>query len=94
MGIQIRQLELAQSVPAIVGILAERRQALVTNAGREAAAIIAKAGLTIREQQAAMAVADLYLQFCQEDPINKKWSELMEDAIRRDELTNLGSEKR
>lgn len=87
MEVQIRQLELAQSVPAIAKLLSAKRQALVTNAGREAAAIIATAGLTIREQQAAMAIADLYLQFCQEDPTNKKWSELMEDVIRRDELT-------
>lgn len=87
MEVQTKQLELAQSVPAIAKLLPAKRQALVTNVGREAATIIAKAGLTIREQQVAIAVADLYLQFCQEDPNNKKWSELMEDAIRRDELT-------
>lgn len=90
MEIKSRQIELAQSVPAIVGILAAKRQALVERAGKEAAAIVAKAGLTIREQQAAMAVADLYLQFCQEDANNQKWSELMEAAIRQDELRQLG----
>lgn len=86
MEIKSRQVELAQSVPAIIGILAAKRQALVERAGMEAAAMIAKAGLTIREQQAAMAVTDLYLQFCQEDTNNKKWSELMEAAIRQDEV--------
>lgn len=85
MMIKSRQIELAQSVPAIVGILAAKRQALVERAGQEAAAVVAKAGLTIREQQAAMAVADLYLQFCQEDENNQKWSEFMEDAIRRED---------
>lgn len=85
MEIKSRQIELAQSVPAIIGILAAKRQAVVERTGREAAAMVAKAGLTIREQQAAMAVADLYLQFCQEDANNQKWSELMEDAIRRDD---------
>lgn len=85
MEIKSRQIELAQSVPAIIGILAAKRQALVERAGMEAAAMVAKAGLTIREQQAAMAVADLYLRFCQEDENNQKWSELMEDAIRRDD---------
>lgn len=93
MGLQTRQIELAQSVPAIVGILAEKRQSLVENAGREAAAVIANAGLTIREQQAAIAVADLFLQFCQEDPNNQKWSELMEDAIRRDEMNILNTKE-
>jgi hypothetical protein len=87
--LQARQIELAQSVPAIVGILAAKRQSLVERVGREAAAVIANAGLTIREQQAAIAVADLFLQFCQEDPNNQKWSELMEDAIRQDEMNNL-----
>ncbi|TWH46060.1 hypothetical protein [Sporomusa sp. KB1] len=85
MEIKSRQIELAQSVPAIIGILAAKRQALVERAGMEVAAMVAKAGLTIREQQAAMAVADLYLRFCQEDENNQKWSELMEDAIRRDD---------
>lgn len=85
MEVKARQIELAQAVPAIVGILAAKRQALVANAGRAAAAAIAQAGLTIREQQAAQAVADLYLQFCQEDEHNQKWSELMEAAIRQDE---------
>ena len=91
MELQARQLELAQSVPAIVGILAAKRQSLVERAGREAAAAIANAGLTIREQQAAMAVADLFLQFCQEDPNNQKWSELMEDAIQLDEMNRLNT---
>lgn len=86
MEIRSRQVELAQSVPAIIGILASKRQALVERVGMEAAAMIAKAGLTIREQQAAMAVTDLYLQFCHEDTNNQKWSELMEAAIRRDEV--------
>lgn len=87
MEIKSRQVELAQSVPAIIGILATKRQSLVERAGMEAAAMIAKAGLTIREQQAALAVTDLYLQFCQEDANNQKWSELMEAAIQRDDVS-------
>lgn len=86
MEVKPKQIELAQSVPAIVGILPSKRQHLVIAAGRNAAAIIANAGLTIREQQAAIAVADLFLQFCQEDANNQKWSELMETAIRLDDI--------
>ncbi len=86
MDIKPKQIELAYSVPAIVGLLPLKRQDLVSNAGRVAAMVIAKAGLTIREQEAAMAVADLFLQFCHEDPFNKKWSELMEDAIQRNDI--------
>lgn len=91
MELQARQIELAQSVPAIVGILAAKRQSLVERVGREAAAVIANAGLTIREQQAAIAVADLFLQFCQEDPNNQKWSELMEAAIAREEINSINT---
>ncbi|MDF2569484.1 MAG: hypothetical protein K0R55_1088 [Sporomusa sp.] len=86
MDIKPKQIELAQLAPAIVGILPSKRQALVSNTGRNVAALIVHAGLTIREQQAVMAIADLYLQFCHEDENNQKWSELMEAAIRRDEL--------
>lgn len=84
-SIKPRQIELAQSVPAIVGILPSSRQNFVLSVGRQAAAVIAQAVLTIREQQAAMAVADLYLQFCQEDEANQKWSELMDAAYQREE---------
>ncbi|WP_371371821.1 hypothetical protein [Sporomusa aerivorans] len=86
MEINPKQIELAQSVPALAGILPSKRQALVTEAGRNAAAVIANAGLTIREQQAAMAIADLFLQFCQEDANNQRWSELMETALRIDDI--------
>ena len=85
MNVKPKQMEIALSVPAIIGILPAKRQTLVSDAGRQAAAMIAQAGLTIREQQAAMAIADLYLQFCQQDENNQKWGELMEAAIRRDE---------
>lgn len=84
MGLTSKQLELALTVPAIVGLLPATRQELVLNAGKDAAALIA-AGLTISEQKAAMAVADLFLQFSREDPNHIKWSELMEEAIERDE---------
>ncbi|SMC71873.1 hypothetical protein [Sporomusa malonica] len=85
MNVKPKQIEIALSVPAIVGILPAQRQTLVANAGRQAAALLTQAGLTIREQQAAMAIADLYLQFCQQDENNQKWSALMEAAIRHDE---------
>lgn len=84
MEINSRQLELALTVPAIVGLLPAKRQSLVVNAGKDAAVVIAN-GLTISEQQAAMAVADLFLQFSREDPNHQKWSTLMEDAIHRDD---------
>lgn len=86
MNLKAKQIELAQSVPAIIRLLPLKRQELVANAGREMAAIAVNACLTIREQQAAIAVADLYLQFCQEDANNQKWSNLMDDAFMRDEL--------
>ncbi len=83
MAVKPKQIELACSVPAIIGILPAQRQQLVAAAGQKAAAVIAGAGLTIREQQAALAVADLFLQFCQEDENNQRWSEIMEAAIRQ-----------
>ncbi|SDD56270.1 hypothetical protein [Sporomusa acidovorans] len=86
MNLKAKQIELAQSVPAIIGLLPSKRQELVSTVGREMAAIAVNAGLTIREQQAAIAVADLYLQFCQEDANNQKWSNLRDDAYTRDEL--------
>lgn len=86
MGINEKQIELARSVPAIVGLLPSKRQELVSNAGRDAAMVIAKSGLTIREQQAALAVADLFLQFCHEDPNNQKLNDLIEATIRRDDV--------
>ncbi|HMM20709.1 MAG TPA: hypothetical protein PKA10_08200 [Selenomonadales bacterium] len=85
MEITQKQVELAYSVPAIVGLLPAKRRALVSAAGREAAFAIVKSGLTIREQQAALAVADLFLQYCHEDSDNRKWSELMEEMIRLEE---------
>lgn len=84
MGLTSKQLELALTVPAIVGLLPATRQELVLHAGKEAAALIA-AGLTINEQKTAMAVADLFLQFSREDPNHIKWSELMEAAIERED---------
>lgn len=86
MSLKPKQIELAHSVPAIVGLLPTKRQDLVLNAGINAAKVIAKAGLTIREQQAAMAVTDICLQFFHEDAFNQKWSDLMEKAIRRDDV--------
>ena len=86
MEITQKQIDLAYSVPAIVGLLPAKRQDLVSAAGREAAFVIAKAGLTIREQQAALAVVDLFLQYCHEVPDNQKWSELMEEMIRLEEV--------
>ena len=86
MGINSKQIELANTVPAIVGLLPSKRQALVLKAGRDAATVIGKDGLTIREQQAALAVADLFLQFCHEDPNQQKWNDLMEEAIRREKV--------
>lgn len=86
MALSEKQITISHSVPALVGLLPTKRQALVSGAGIEAAMVIAKSGLTIREQQAALAVVDLFLQFCHEDPNNQKWSELMEDAIRREEV--------
>lgn len=84
MGLTSKQLELALTVPAIIGLLPATRQELVLHAGKDAAALIA-AGLTISEQKTAIAVADLFLQFSREDPNHIKWSELMEAAIERDE---------
>lgn len=84
MGLTSKQLELALTVPAIVGLLPATRQELVLHAGKEAAALIA-AGLTIHEQKTAMAVADLFLQFSREDPNHIKWSEVMEAAIERED---------
>jgi hypothetical protein len=86
MSINLKQIELAHSVPLIVGLLPSKRQVLVLNTGKAVAAVIANAGLTIREQAAAMAIADLYLQFCHEDKDNQKWSDLMEAAIRRNDV--------
>ncbi len=83
MGVNSKQIELSQTVPAIIGLLPSSRQALVLKSGRDAAALIGKNALTIREQQAALAVADLFLQFCHEDPNNQKLSELMEASIRQ-----------
>lgn len=84
MELTSKQLELALTVPAIVGLLPATRQELVLHAGKEAAALIA-AGLTINEQKTAMAVADLFLQFSREDPNHIKWSELIEAAIERED---------
>lgn len=84
MGVNSKQMELAQTVPAIIGLLPSSRQDMVLKAGREAAAVIGHSALTIREQQAALAIAELFLQFCHEDPNNQKWSELIETAIRQE----------
>ncbi|HAK72948.1 MAG TPA: hypothetical protein DCP36_03985 [Sporomusaceae bacterium] len=83
MTLTSKQLELALTVPAIVGLLPAKRQELILQAGKDAAALLA-AGLTISEQKAAIAVADLFLQFSREDPNHLKWSELMEAAIEQD----------
>lgn len=86
MIINQKQIALSYSLPAIVGMQPLNRQALVSNAGRDVAAVIAQAGLTIDEQKAAMTIANLYLQFFHEDDNNQKWSELMEAAIRRENV--------
>ena len=83
MGINEKQIELARLVPTIVGLLPAERQTLVSSTGKDVAMIIAKSGLTIREQQAALAVTELFLQFCHNDPVNKKLDDIREDMIRR-----------
>ena len=86
MAINQKQIAIAYSLPAMIEAQPSSRQALVSSAGRDVAEVIAKAGLTIREQKAAMAIANLYVQFFYEDENNQKWSELMEAAIRRENV--------
>ncbi len=79
-----KQLELAASVPAIIGLLPENRQEMVLKAGQAMIAAMLPYRLTIPEQQAAITVADLYMQFCHEDTNHQKWSNLMEAMIRQE----------
>lgn len=84
MEVNARQKELAASVPAIIGLLPENRRELVTQAGQAMLLAMQQYCLTIPEQLAAIAVADLYMQFFHEDSNHQKWSSLMEAMYHRE----------